>query len=145
MLLPVRDLLKGFVKFAPKITCDLARLLPTLRVNVQMPLLRHRKIRTAFALFTLALWLGSVALAAFPTRHALAHANAGDRDHHCVVTQIQGHTLLAAPAHTVAPAAPATQVGALPLPSVPLLPRPDFRLEPNRGPPSAVVSSQVVG
>ena len=127
------------------ITCDLACFLRIVELRLQMPLLRQSKIHRAFALFTLALWLGSFVLAAFPTLHALAHANAGDRDHHCVVTQIQGHSLLAALAQTVAPVEPAIQIGAPPLPSVPLFSRPDFRLEPNRGPPSLVVSSQVVG
>ena len=110
-----------------------------------MPSLRHGKIKGAFALLALALWLGTLALSAFPALHALAHASAGDRDHHCVVTQIEGHSLLAALAQAVAPTAPTVQFGSVLLPSVPLILRPDFRLEPNRGPPSLITSSQVVG
>jgi hypothetical protein len=110
-----------------------------------MPSQRHTKTRGACALLALALWLGSLGLSAFPTLHALAHSDASSPDHHCVVTQIEGHSLLAALAQTLAPAVPANQFGSVLLPSVPVLLRPDYRLDPNRGPPSLLVSSQVVG
>ena len=110
-----------------------------------MPFLRHHKIKGAFALLALALWLGSLALSACPSLHALAHASAGERDHHCVVTQIEGHSLLAALAQAVAPVPPAAQFGFVPLRSASLVLRPDHGLEPTRGPPSLLSASQVVG
>src|SRR5215472_1160528 len=114
-------------------------------LSSDMPSVRHPKTRSALALLALALWLGSYALSAIPTLHALAHSDASSPQHHCVVTQIEGQSLLAAMAQAVAPAPPTTQFGSIPVPPVPVLLSPDFRLEPNRGPPSHFIQSQVVG
>jgi hypothetical protein len=93
----------------------------------------------------LALWLGTVALAASPTLHHLLHADSQSASHVCLITQIKQHPLLstfvpvAAPPPVVSLSSPSDSI------SLQLPHGRDYRTPHSRAPPSAVSSNPATG
>src|SRR5437899_2988525 len=119
-----------------------------MELNVQPALTTRAAMRpgriTTVALM-LSLWLGTLALAASPQLHRLIHKDAQSLNHHCLITHLKQHSLLAASSTILAPTPPIVDVGSACSPDPQFLPTRDYRLSPSRAPPSASSSNTVVG
>jgi hypothetical protein len=93
----------------------------------------------------LLLWLGTLALAASPQLHSLLHQDSQSPTHHCFITQLQRHSVLAGSAPVTAPAAPPVQVQAIARAEPQFLASINYRLSPSRAPPSCFSSVAVAG
>lgn len=99
----------------------------------------------AMAGLMLLLWLGTFALAAIPQLHQLLHQDAQSLSHHCLVTQIQQHSLLAGPGPMLAPPAPPLEAGWLCGADFQIPHTSDCRLAPSRAPPSLPSPRMIAG
>ena len=107
---------------------------------------RQRGIgKLAVAGTMLLLWLGTFALAASPQLHRLLHQDAQNLNHHCLITQIKQHSLLAVAATAMAPAPPPVGLGSVCCPASQFLPAFDYQVSFSRGPPAIFSSNKVVG
>jgi hypothetical protein len=93
----------------------------------------------------LLVWLGTFALTVSPELHHLLHQDAQGPDHHCLITQIQQHPLLAGFAPIVAPAPVPVVVALVCSAEAQFLPTRDYRFSPSRAPPFLLSSATVVG
>jgi hypothetical protein len=93
----------------------------------------------------LSLWMGALVLAASPQLHRLLHQDANNLGHHCLVSQVKQHLLLAGlvPAIVAEPAA--VIVTLIPGFSFQLLPSAEYRFDPSRAPPISTPTAMVVG
>jgi len=81
------------------------------------------------------LWLATSLLAASPDLHRLLHLDAQDPNHHCLVSQLQEHSPLAASSVMMTPVpAVSLQATVCVYDFVPF--SFDYRLSPSRAPPS---------
>jgi len=101
--------------------------------------------RFAVSILMLLLWLGTFALAASPQLHRLVHPDAQNLDHHCLITQVQQHLLLAAFAAVVVPVAVSPEPASTCREAFQFLPACDYGVSPSRAPPSFISSLVVVG
>lgn len=106
---------------------------------------RRGKAGTFAAALMLALWLGTFLLAAAPPLHRLLHKDAEDAGHHCVVTLVQQHLLLASPAPVIAPSVPTESGEEVRCAEFQSVPACDYRLSPSRAPPLAFPSAVIAG
>src|SRR5204863_8121607 len=67
---------------------------------------RYRMLGVPAVGLMLLLWLGAFALTASPQLHRLFHRDAQSANHHCLVTQLQQHSLWASFSLAVAPVTP---------------------------------------
>ena len=93
----------------------------------------------------LMLWLGTFALTALPQLHQLLHKDAQALNHHCLITQLQQHLLMAGSAVAFVPAAPITDLPSSPPVEFQFLPTRDHRLSLSRAPPAFSPFATVVG
>jgi hypothetical protein len=101
--------------------------------------------RVAVAGLMLLLWGATFALSVSPELHHLLHRDSQGAEHHCLITQIQQHPLLAGFAIITAPTPAPVAVAAVCLAEVQFLPASDYRLSPSRAPPFQFSSPTVVG
>ena len=101
--------------------------------------------RLAVAGLMLLLWVGTFALMVSPELHHLLHQDSQGPSHHCLITQIQQHPLLAGFATITAPVLAPVEVPATGSAGVQFLPASDHRLSPSRAPPFLFSSPTVVG
>ncbi len=93
----------------------------------------------------LLLWLGVFASAASPELHELLHSDAQSAAHHCLITQLQQHSVLDDFVPVAVPAAPPTEAGLVCATDQQLRPLCDYRLSPSRAPPSFIPTTTVAG
>ena len=117
--------------------------------NANVKLWTTSKRQRAGAVFAvvlmLLLWLATFALAASPQLHRLLHADSKNPNHHCLITQLQQHPLLAGLAPVAAPVDSSSAITVNCRPDFQILPATNCRLSPSRGPPSVISSYPVAG
>jgi hypothetical protein len=123
--------------------CSLVFVISVKFLMTSRPGRRGGKAAAAGLMFLL--WLGIFALTASPQLHRLLHQDADDVGHHCLITQIQQHPLVAGFVPVVAPAAPPVDTALVFRAEVISLPTIDCRLSPSRAPPSGIGATTVAG
>src|SRR5438270_9815358 len=108
------------------------------------PSKRYRMLGVPAVGLMLLLWLGAFALTASPQLHRLFHRDAQSANHHCLVTQLQQHSLWASFAPAVAPVTPTLGMWVC-FSDFQALSHSYLRLSPSRAPPSAISSIPVAG
>jgi hypothetical protein len=93
----------------------------------------------------LLLWLGTFVAAGSPEIHRLLHADSHSTSHHCVLTQVQEHLLLAVLQTVGVPTPVLMEAGFTPLHQFEVSSIDDCRLPPGRAPPRFTSSIPVVG
>jgi len=93
----------------------------------------------------LVLWLGTFLLASSHELHRLLHPDAQSSSHHCVVTQVREHSILAVVPVAAIPQAPAAEIASLLPEQIPFVATSDYRVSPSRAPPSFFSSVAVAG
>src|SRR5207247_10870896 len=83
------------------------------------------------------LWLATFALAVSPQLHRLLHQDAQSLNHHCLITQIKQHSLIAGAPAALAPVPPPAGLDSICCPESQFVATFDFRICFSRGPPSA--------
>src|SRR5438067_1020627 len=106
---------------------------------------RSRVGRFAIVGLMLSLWLGSLAVAACPELHQLLHRDAQNLDHHCLITQIKQHSLLAGFTLILTPLQPSATFQLFRCAESQFVPVFDYQACLSRGPPSVFSSTTVVG
>ena len=93
----------------------------------------------------LLLWLATFALIASPELHHLFHSDSQAADHHCLITQVQQHLLLAGVVVIAVPLPEAAAFTAADPVELHFLPACDYRVSPSRAPPLLSSSATGVG
>jgi hypothetical protein len=104
---------------------------------------RH-SAKAASVAMTLLLWLTTLALTLSPDLHHLLHRDAQGPSHHCLVTQMQQDSLLAAASAAPTADCPIAQGAPAGLAELHFPDSCDYLLSPSRAPP-ALVSHTVAG
>lgn len=92
--------------------------------------------RIAAAVLMLGLWLGLGALAISPELHRLVHKDARASSHHCLVTQLQRHSITPGLAPILAPVLTDRWIIQPAAPELRVQLSSDHRLSPSRAPPA---------
>jgi len=91
------------------------------------------------------LWSGTVLLASSPELHRLLHSDAQSPNHHCVVTQVNEHSVLSGISIVAAPEPPTFTLSSIRDSELQFVSTSDYRLSPSRAPPSVFSSATVAG
>ena len=98
-------------------------------------MLQARQVKIVFSLLALVLYLVTQAFAASSSLHQLIHHDADQADHQCAATLLSHGQVVLTPTE-VGVSAPVLCLGELTLPAVPVLVAIEYRLLPERAPPS---------
>ena len=101
--------------------------------------------KTAAAGLMLVLWTATLLIASSPSLHSLLHSDSQDATHHCLVTQVKEHSLLACSGTVPVPVLPPVAFAPTPCSEVQFASSFDYRLSPSRAPPSVFSSDTVAG
>lgn len=98
-------------------------------------MLQARQVKIISSLLALVLYLVVQAFAASPSLHHFIHHDADQADHQCAVTLLSHGQVALTPTEVSVPV-PIRLLGELTLPTVPVLGTVEYRLLPERAPPS---------